>query len=128
MVAVQIDIGTRRIEEIDTEYAVTLMFSGGVQIRIEGSFTISGTGRAPTTFDPQNLGTDQGLHRVIGGGTVEFATADENSGSLVVTLSGGIILRVAADPDFESWTASWPDGNTVVSMPGGGLSCWGPRP
>jgi hypothetical protein len=56
------------------------------------------------------------------------AAADRDTGDLLITFRGGLALRVASAPDFEAWSANWPDGTTFVALPGGGLSRWGPQP
>lgn len=125
MVNVDIDIRTRLVSEIDTEHAVTLALSGGAKVRIESSFELAGPGFAPKMIDPENLGSDRALQETLGGRIVEDATADRDTGVLVISFDGGVQLKVPSDPHFESWSASWPDGSTVVALPGGGLSCWG---
>lgn len=124
---VQIDIRACRVEEIDTEQAVTLGLSGGAKIRIESRFDLAGADSAHRTIDPEDPGSDRDLQGMLRGQVVEAATADGDTGSLTIVFTGGLCLRVPPDPDFESWSASWPDGSLVVALPGGGLSCWGPR-
>ncbi|WP_377325645.1 DUF6188 family protein [Pimelobacter simplex] len=123
----EIDIRARRVEEVDTEQAVTLVLSGGAAIRIESSFDLTEPAATPTTIDPDNLSGDLGLGSMLRGRVVEVATADEETGLLSITFRGGLVLRVPPDPDFEAWTASWLDGSTVVALPGGGMSVWGAR-
>jgi hypothetical protein len=125
VVRVRIDIGTRRVGEIDTEHAITLRFEGGATIRIESPVQISGPDRGTITVDPQDLRSDQDVQHAVLGRVVESAFADDVSGALRISFEGGVTLEVAPDPDFEPWAASWPDGTTVVALPGGGLSTWG---
>jgi hypothetical protein len=125
---VQIDIAARRVEEVDTEHAVTLVLSGGANVRIECPFDIWELGAEPTTFDPGDLPSGRGLWQGLRGRVVEAGIVDEDSGSLRITFSGGVTLQVLPDPAFESWSASWPDGATVVALPGGGLSSWSAQP
>lgn len=124
----EIDIRARRVDEIDTEQAVTLVLSGGVAIRIESTFDLTEPAATPRIIDPENLSADLGLGLMLRGRVVEAATADEESGLLSITFLGGLVLRVPPDPDFEAWSTSWSDGSTVVALPGGGLSSWGARP
>lgn len=123
-----IDLAARRVEEVETEHAVTLVLSGGTKVRIESQFDLWEPGFAPTALDPEDLPSGQGLRQSLRGRIVEVGIADEDSGSLRITFDGGLILQVLSDPDFESWSASWPDGTTVVALPGGGLSRWGAHP
>lgn len=119
------DIGARLVEQVSTEYAITLGLSGGLAVRIETSFVLSEPGHAPLTIDPQNLDTDRELQRALLGRTVNQAIAEVDAGSLEITFDGGISVLVPSDADFEAWAVTWPDGYTVVSLPGGGLSQWG---
>lgn len=124
----EIDIGARRVEEIDIEHAVTLVLTGGAGVRIESTFDLAEPAAAPITIDPENLSVDLGLGLTLRGRVVEAATADEETGMLSITFVGGLFLRVLPDPDFEAWSMTWSDGSTVVALPGGGLSSWGARP
>lgn len=121
-----IDIEKRRVEEIVTEYATILRFEGGASIRIEGLARISGPGRG-TILHPQSIRSDREVHALLGR-IAESASADDESGALRISFEGGLILEVGPDPDFEPWVANWPDGTTVVALPGGGLSTWGAQP
>lgn len=121
-----IDIAAQRIDQITSEYAVTLHLSGGTAVRIETSLDLTEAGQASTPIDPQTLQTDQDLLRVLLGHTVEHAVADDG-GSLTITFDNGATLAVAPDPDFEAWSITGPDGSIVLSLPGGGLSQWGAR-
>ena len=67
----QIDIATRRIEEVDTEHAVTLVLSGGANVRIESPFDIWEVGAEPTTLDPVDLSSGIGLWHWLRGRVVE---------------------------------------------------------
>lgn len=124
----QLDIRTRRVEEIDTEHAVTLVLAGGVSVRIESPFDLIAPGSEPRTIDPEDLSFDQGLQQALRCRVVEAASADSETGLLDLSFEGGVRLQVPSDPDFESWSATWPDGSAVVALPGGGLSSWGPQP
>lgn len=123
----EIDIRHCRVDEIDTEHAVTLVLSGGALVRIESRFDLALPTASPTTIDPENLSADLGLRQVLGGRLVEQATAAEETGLLVITFLGGLVLTVPPDPDFEAWSMSWSNGSMVVALPGGGLSSWGAR-
>ncbi|MGL4297726.1 MAG: DUF6188 family protein [Candidatus Neomicrothrix subdominans] len=120
-----LDIADRIVEEVTSEYAITLGLAGGAQLRIETQCELNEPGRALLVIDPQNLDTDQGLQRTLVGRAVEEATAEVETGSLAVAFEGGTTLRVLPSSDFEAWAVTWPDGVTVVCLPGGGLSRWG---
>ncbi len=121
----EIDLADRIVEQITSEYAITLGLTSGVEVRIETSLEISEPSREILRIDPQDLRTDRDLQRALVGRTVAHATADPASGSLEVAFDDGTALRVSPHADFEAWTVTWPDGAAVVSLPGGGLSEWG---
>ncbi len=56
-------------------------------------------------------------------GDVSEVRVDERGG-LSVTI-GDAALHCDADPDFEAWQCSGPEGVLVVSRPGGDLAVWG---
>lgn len=121
----EIDIVDRIVEEVNSEYSITLGLTGGAEVRIETPFELSEPGHVLLVIDPQNLKSDRDLQRALFGRAVARATVDVDSGSLAVAFDSGTVLLVPPDADFEAWTATWPDGVTLVSLPGGGLSQWG---
>lgn len=125
----EIDVRARRVDEIDTEQAVTPSCSPEEHaIRIECTFDLAEPAAEPTTIDPANLSAELGLGLMLRGRLVEAVIADVETGRLSMTFLGGLVLRVPPDPDFEAWATSWSDGSMVVALPGGGFSSWGPRP
>jgi hypothetical protein len=50
------------------------------------------------------------------------------SGALRIVFDNGRLLKVDPDPQYEAWTANGPGGMLVVSLPGGDLAVWPPRP
>lgn len=121
----QIDIGASSVDQIYAEHALTLVLSGGVQIRIETPFDLSEVAAVQTTIDPEDLSADHEFRGALRGRIVEAAIADEDTGSLTLTFRGGLVLQVPSDAAFEAWSASWSDGSLVVALPGGGLRSWG---
>lgn len=125
---VEIDLGSRRVDEIDTEHAVTLVLSGGAAIRIEGTLDLVESDGETTTVDPENISPDLGLGSILRHRVIQAATTDRETGVLLIAFYEGLALRVPPDPMFEAWSASWADGATLVALPGGGLSSWGAQP
>jgi hypothetical protein len=123
----KVDIAGRLVEQVGDEHAITLSLSGGVEVRIETVFELGQAGGVMLVVDPQNLDTDKDLQRVLPGCVVRQAVADPDTGTLTLTFEGEIRVHVSSDADFEAWSVIWPDGATVVSLPGGGLSQWGAR-
>jgi hypothetical protein len=50
----------------------------------------------------------------------------DDDGGLAVTI-GDTEVHCPADPEFEAWHVSGPDGLLVVCLPGGRLAIWPPR-
>ncbi|GAB3769463.1 hypothetical protein GCM10027600_24350 [Nocardioides ginsengisegetis] len=124
---VDIDIVGRVVASVGSEHAITLSLSGGAEVRIETVSEFTEPDRPQLVIDPQHLETDQELQRVLPGRIVEQVAVDADAGSLVVTLEGGVDLRVLPDIDFEAWSLTLDDGSSYVCLPGGGLGRWGPR-
>jgi hypothetical protein len=122
---VEINIRTRRVDEVDTERGLTLLLSGGAAIRIECPFDLEESDAVSVTIDPENVGAVQRLGSMLRGRVVEVATADDEAGLLSVIFIGGLALTVPPDPDFEAWLTTAADGSMIVALPGGGLSFWG---
>ena len=55
------------------------------------------------------------------------AAGVSDSGELTLTI-GGTTVSCGSDPDYEAWSFSGPDGETVVCTPGGSLTIWSARP
>lgn len=121
----EIDIGTRQINEIDTRHAVTLVLSGGATVRIECPFRLAAPADAAAAIDPEDFPAERGLVSTLLGREIEAATAEEETGLLSITIRGGLAITVPPDPDFEAWSIVWSDGSMLVALPGGGLSAWG---
>lgn len=93
-------------------------------IRINGPFTITdGELQLSLSGEKSSLAKDAA---VLIGKMVKHAIGHED-GALEISFTDGAILRVPSDPDYEAWEISATDGFLVVSIPGGGLTTWGPR-
>ncbi|UIJ33958.1 DUF6188 family protein [Allobranchiibius sp. GilTou73] len=120
-----LDLVSCRVEQVDSENAITLRLSEGSEVRIETKLKLTRPDREVAVLDARDLDSEQGLLDVLLGRAVDQATADEVTGSLAVIFANGVRLDVAADPDYEAWSLVGRDGSLVVSLPGGGLSRWG---
>lgn len=90
-------------------------------IRIENEFFLKSEGKEyklvpeePTTLGPVF---------VILNKTVNAALAYKD-GKLCLNFSGGSILEVVSNVQYEAWEIIGSEGLRVVSLPGGGLSIW----
>jgi len=92
-------------------------------IRIEGRFLLR---QASGELELRGASpSDVGKAMIVMGQMVERAIAS-NAGELTIEFSGGMQLRVPADPHYEPWGFASADGMKVISTPGGGLAAWGP--
>ena len=112
------------------DYAVTLIIEtahGFSELRIEQPMDLVLPARAGGS-----------LRVPMHGSAVEMAPALEllhqvptlldahKDGRLVLHFAAGGQLSVDADPEYEPWTLTGPDGLRLVSMPGGDLAVWTP--
>ena len=107
----------QRLTAQDAGYTVSLVFGDGYEVRIETPFLLRQPGGdlevTPGETDLPDLT----------GRVVTVAQADDDGG-LRIDFQDGSRLLVAADPDYEAWTAAGLDGFKAVSEPGGGLAVW----
>jgi hypothetical protein len=107
---------------LDSSVQVHLGDQREFALRIERDFELADA--AATTrvcFAPFDGDPPTGLDKLAGivNATVQDSFAGRD-GSLRVGLSNGLVLRVAPDQEYESWTLAGP-GGVLVSLPGGGL-------
>jgi hypothetical protein len=107
----------QRVTAQEAGYTVALVFSGGYEVRIETPFSLRQPG-GDLEVTPGETDLPELIGRVV---TVAHA---DDEGGLRIDFQDGSRLLVAADPDYEAWTAAGPDGLKVVSEPGGGLAVW----
>lgn len=122
-----LDLSGQQVQAVTSDYAVTLVLSGGATVRIETKLTVSRPGEGDSVIDPQGLVDGFDLQATLVGCTIARGAADNALGSLVLLFEEGTRLDVAPDDDYEAWSIGWPDGSLLVSLPGGGVSEWGPR-
>lgn len=121
-----IDLASQRVERISSEYVTILGLSGGAEIQAEsGCRLLRPCAETVIVAPPDPAGPHDPINLLLGS-TAESAAADESDGVLTVEFVGGVALEVPYDPDFEAWTVRSSDGAIVVSLPGGGVSHWGP--
>ncbi|WP_203690817.1 DUF6188 family protein [Catellatospora coxensis] len=118
-----------RVTQILVDHAFSLRLDDAGQVRIEGKATLgwaaAGVRPETITLDPQRQDVAAGL--AVFNTDVLSAVAFK-SGVLRIVFSSGRLLRVPPDSDYEAWTAGGPGGMSVVSLPGGELAVWLPRP
>lgn len=121
--SVNLDLAGQSIMRVYFDYAITLITSGGGELRIANTVTVSGAEGLPLSIEPASAGPGaEAILRLLHQ-TLTAATADE-SGRLDLTLDTGITVRVEADAQYEAWTYAGPHGRKVVSLPGGELATW----
>lgn len=52
----------------------------------------------------------------------------DQSGDIRLTFADRTTMAVPADPDYEAWNCSLTGGELLVSLPGGGIAHFPPRP
>jgi hypothetical protein len=116
----------RTVERLCFDFAVTLVFGGGLELRIEQPFVISRADGSESLLipegDPDRLATAVGLARS------EVLRAEGfKDGHLEIAFSDGSKLGVPADEGYEAWELVGPGGLRTVSLPGGDIAVWRPE-
>ncbi|WP_155373308.1 DUF6188 family protein [Catellatospora vulcania] len=118
-----------RVTQILVDFAFGLRLDDVGEVRIGGKATLgwvaAGVRPETITLDPERQDVVAGL--AVFNTDVLSAVAFK-SGSLRIVFSSGHVLRAEPDPQYEAWTTSGPGGMSIVSLPGGGLAVWSPRP
>jgi hypothetical protein len=116
----------RQVERLCVDFAVTLMFSGGVELRIEQPFVVTSADGTESLVVPQGEPERAAPAVQLARREVERAEAFKD-GHLELSFSDGTTLKVPADEGFEAWELVGPDGLRTVSLPGGDLAVWQPE-
>ena len=116
-------IAGQLVTQLRFDYAVTLLFEGGLDVRIEHPFVVRWTDGSELTMDPESdhesLAPVLRLRRATAVGGRAF-----DDGRLELAFAGGSRLSVGAGKQYEAWQFSGPQGALVVSVPGGALATW----
>lgn len=114
-----------RIERITFDYAVTLNFDNGAEIRIGTLLSLSDPSGARVEVDPEFAGPGaEALLRTLHQTVVE-AASELQTGDLCLLLTNGTKVTVVHNDSYEAWTFSGPGGDMLVALPGGGLAVCG---
>lgn len=110
------------------DWAVTLLFLEGFEIRIEGPYVLTLPGREPLTIDPEDdprLGVELlPLSRLVGAACTMF-----DSGELSIEFDNGMGLRVPPSrTPYEVWKLVTDDHRLFISVPGGQLQIFDADP
>lgn len=110
-----------RLESVEFEHTLLLEFTGDNSVRIGSSSQIS---VQPQTGDLAHLPADNGASVTVNdfvGAIIASATADQDTGLLVLTFEDGRKLAVPANGHYEAWEYGGPNGRDVFCKPSGGL-------
>lgn len=114
------------VDRLCIDFAVTLLFSGGLELRIEQPFVVEHSDGSEILLvpdgDPDRLAPVMTLARR----SVAEAEAFKD-GRLRIVFADGAVLGVPADEGFEAWELVGPAGLRTVSLPGGELAVWRPE-
>lgn len=115
----------QRVERLCVGFAVTLLFTGGAELRIEQPFVVTSSEGTETLVVPE--GSPAGLGPAVELVRRDVAHAEAfKDGHLELSFGDGATLGVPADEGFEAWELVGPDGMRTVSLPGGDLAVWQP--
>lgn len=97
--------------------------SGGYELQAEVGVTITSESGASCSGDIEEPDVmDSPLWEAVQG-IIESASVDGGGGMRVTFRSGGFI-EFHPEVEYESWSATGPNGFRIVCMPGGELAIW----
>lgn len=117
------------VSQLRVDFTFGLIFDDFCEVSIGNTLTLSWV-NAPCRPDkialhPERQDVAAGLMLF----NIEVLSAVAfKSGALRLVFGDGGKLTVAPDPRYEAWTATGPGGMLIVSLPGGDLAVWRPRP
>ncbi|MBI1377991.1 MAG: hypothetical protein GC157_11010 [Frankiales bacterium] len=115
------------VSQVKIDWAVTLLFLEGFEIRIAAPYVLTLPGREPLTIDPEDdprLGVELlPLSRLVGAACTMF-----KSGELTIHFDNDIHLHVPlSHTPYEDWQLSTREGRLFIAAPGGQLQIFGPN-
>lgn len=115
----------QKVGRLCVDFAVTLVFTGDLELRIEQPFVITGRDGSEALVIPE--GDSDRLAPIVQLARCEVVRADAfKDGHLELLFSNGTGVEVPPDEGFEAWALVDPDGMRMVSLPGGSLAIWRP--
>jgi len=126
VVELRLSIEGSSVERIILDYAISLVFSGGWELRVETSCYMSQSYGAEVMIDSSSVTSGAAvdifnvLHRKI-----NIAEIDESSGELVVEFEAEMKLRIPPDGLYEARGLTARNGDRILALPGGGVASWG---
>lgn len=113
----------RAVDRLCIDFAVTLIFAGGLELRIEQPFVIEDAAGGEVLLIPE--GDPDRLAGALALARREVVRAEAfKDGHLEIAFADGAHLGVPADEGFEAWELVGPGGLRTVSLPGGDLAVW----
>lgn len=111
-----------RVDRVCIDFAVVLLLTGGLELRIGGPFLIVNTDGSEKQLVPE--GAPDGLAAAVTLARRELDSVEAfKNGNLRVSFVDDTYLKVQFD-EFEAWELVGPGGLLLVSMPGGDLAVW----
>ena len=111
------------VSQLKVDYALTLCFDDGSQIRLECPFTFVTRDGDCLVVDPSAKPSELSPVLAIIHTQADSADFDE-SGAAELRFSTGEVLYLTPHAQFESWAYNGPSAELVVVMPGGGIAFW----
>jgi Family of unknown function (DUF6188) len=118
------------VTQCRVDYAFTVVVAGEpgewFEVRIGEPFVVVRRGeeiRLDPEGDPVQMAPALAVLRMDVEHTIAF-----KDGRLEMVFGGDLALRVAIGEDYEAWNLVGLDGLRIVSLPGGELAVWSPRP
>jgi hypothetical protein len=119
---IYIDIKDSVIQSVGKQTPVEISTDNGWIVVIESRFLVSSRSPGSQSMSGESPGDSQALGEILTGLAVH--SISEADGFLTIEFTGGVVLEVQPDEQFESWNAVGPNGERIVCMPGGEMAYW----
>lgn len=120
-----IDLSQQRISKITPGWPLTIHTDAGWVITVECKILYAAGSGTTQVFIGDELATAEMLALALTGRAIHSVAITATEG-LTMILTPYAEVTLPPDEDFEAWNVAGPEGERVVSMPGGELAYWNP--
>jgi hypothetical protein len=118
------EISGSSVNQLRFDYSFALLLSGQITVQFESRFRLDSSGRLDWYEPPVRVGSDRLLELL--GQKIESVQVSD-LGDILIDFDGGAEIACPASKSVEAWSIVSRDGSQLLSLPGGGITAFGPR-